>query len=244
MNNTGYMALHYGTDYIYYAIKAVIDSLNTFHVFYSARPSHGSSSGAQCPDSENDLHALAWEAAGTKLRWHVGTWRAEHEQRAAIHQAEPYADAILVVDSDEIYGDGLAEEVLSYGYVANCHYLRLPFVHMWRSFKRGFPNDPAYPARAIFPKRFGETMTLPTDRRIWHYGYAQRSDVVKYKMLAHGHVNEFRRDVDWFRDVFMANRQTDCHPIGSQYWNAQDLDLSSLPMALETHPYRHLQLIP
>ena len=63
-------------------------------------------------------------------------------------------------------------------------------------------------------------------------------------MLQHGHFNEFRHDVNWFQDVFMANRQYDCHPVGSDAWDCEDIDLSHLPSVLENHPYRNLELIP
>lgn len=244
MKIIGCMALHYGMDYLEYAIRSVIDSVNEFHVLYAALPSHGSRSGLICPDSENDLHATAWQAAGTKLRWHYGDWRYENEQRESIYHYAPEADAIITIDSDELYQDGMVDEAVAYGHVHRCKSLRLPFTHMWRSFRRGFAHDPAYPTRVVFPKQMGEAVTLPTDKRIWHYGYAQRSEVVRYKIMSHGHIAEFRRDVNWFNDIFMTNRQYDCHPIGSEFWNCENIDLTHLPTVLNNHPYKDMEVIP
>lgn len=246
MKVIAYTALQYGRDYLAPAICALIDEVSEWHILYSPNGSHGRRSQIPCPDTEDELHEIAWQAAGLKLHWHKGEWLHENEQRNSIYKYAPDADAIVIVDSDEIYEDGLLRDALNYGskLTVYCHQLRLPFTHMWRSFKRGFAHDPAYPTRIVFPNQWGETVTLPTKQRIWHYGYAQRSEIVRFKMLQHGHFNEFRHDVNWFQDVFMANRQYDCHPIGSEFWNCEDIDLSRLPSVLETHPYRHLELIP
>ena len=237
-------ALLYGKDYLSYAIRSIIDSVDEHYVMYCPYPSHGYNNGNLPPETESELHQIAWEAAGLKLRWIRGDWQRENDQRNSIFYYAPDAHAIVIVDSDEVYADGLVDEAIEYGFMARCGQLRLPFVHLWRSFKRGFAHDPAYPTRIVFPGQSGETVTMPTDKRIWHFGYAQNSAIVRYKIQNHGHLSEFRRNVDWFNDVFMANRQTDCHPIGSEYWNVEDIDLNNLPVVLEHHPYRHLELIP
>jgi hypothetical protein len=151
---------------------------------------------------------------------------------------------ILVVDADEIYADNLALEAVQFAALANVQRIRLPFIHLWRSFTRGFAHDPAYPERVIVPNApAGTTTTMPTGKRVWHMGYAQRPEIVAYKLGTHGHRNEFRRDVDWLNDVFLANRQHDCHPVGSQYWNCEDIDQSRLPTVLKDHPYRQMRII-
>lgn len=238
------MPLHYGLDYLSYAIASVIDVCDVFYVLYSADGSHGRRSSMPCPDSRDDLYALAEYSVGAKLRWVQGDWRYENEQRDSIFQLAPDAAVILSIDSDEVYGDGLAADAVDYALKAGAQRVRLPFIHLWRSFKRGFAHDPAYPERVIVPSGFGVTVTMPTDKRVFHFGYAQRSEIVRYKLMTHGHAAEFRRDVDWLNSVFLANRQYDCHPVGSEHWNAEDIDLSRLPSILEGHPYRDLDLIP
>jgi len=41
---------------------------------------------------------------------------------------------------------------------------------------------------------------MPTDKRVWHYGYAQNSQIVGWKWdNVRGHKNELRRDVNWYQ---------------------------------------------
>lgn len=241
----GVTALHYGKDFLSYAIRSVIDAVDEHHILYSPRGSHGHHTDAVCPDTRDELYALAEYSAGRKLRWHEGTWGQEGEQRDTIFRLAPDATAVLTVDADEVYEEGLAEQAVRYAVDSGVHRLRLPFIHLWRSFYRGFRHDPAYPERVVIPARKGgETDTFDTDLRVWHFGYAQRSELVRYKMLTHGHRNQFRTDVDWFDEVFMTNRQTDCHPVGSEYWNTEAVALSELPVILWRHPYARMDVIP
>lgn len=242
----------YGTDYLKYALQSVNPAVDAQYVLYTPQGSHGHRTDAVCPDTREQLIECAIEGAGDKLRWHEGVYANESDHRAKIFELEPDADVIIVVDSDEIYADGLAEDVIRYSYPnkERKHFpggdrrLRLPFIHLWRSFKRGFAHDPAFPERVICPLYPNSVSTMPTDKCIWHFGYAQRSEIVRYKLETHGHKAEFRRDVDWFADVFMANRQTDCHPVGSDAWNCEDMDASALPSVLSDHPFKDLEVIP
>lgn len=245
MKVIAYTALMYGKAFFDAAIRSVIDEVDEFWVLYSAHGSHGSYTDVPCPDSRDDLFVIALNAAGQKLRWVDGNWKQEGEQRDYIHVAAPDADIILVVDSDEVYADGLARDAIAFARQGRYRRIRLPFLHLWRSFYRGFAHDPAYPERVIcMSAPEGTTETFQTPKRIWHFGYAQDSRIVGYKMAIHGHRGQWRTDVNWFADVFMANRQVDCHPVGSEFWDAEDIDQANLPTVLLDHPYRRMGLIP
>lgn len=244
MKIIGYCPLHYGREYLAYSIRSVIDAIDELHILYAAQGSHGSRTTIPCPETRDELYGIASKAAGNKLRWHEGDWTNEGDQRMSIHQYAPDADLILALDADEVWGDGLAQEAIEFAQRNNVHTVRLPFIHLWRTFKRGFSHDPSYPTRVINPHIPGGDITMPTDKRVWHFGYCQSSIIVAYKTLTHGHRGEFRRDCNWIDEVFLANRQYDCHPVGSEYWNTEDLDLSQLPSVLRDHPYRNLELIP
>lgn len=239
-----YTALLYGKDYLASAIRSVIDAVDEYHVLYTPVGSHGHRTNVPCPETRDELYEIARQAAGNKFNWHEGEWGWEGQQRDAIHQIVPDADVVLVVDADEIYEDGLAFEAVHFAQIANAKRIRLPFWHLWRSFQRGFMHDPAFPERVIVPRATGATITMPTDKHVWHGGYAQNSATVRYKLETHGHKAEFRRDCNWFNDIFMTNRQVDCHPVGSDAWTCEDMDLTKLPTVLENHPYRHLEVIP
>lgn len=239
-----YTALHYGAAYLGYAIKSVIDAVDEYWVLYSAVGSHGHRSGIPCPETKDELYAIARDAAGTKLHWRASEWAYEGQQRDSIHQYVPDADVILTLDADEILEDGLAQEAIDFALRSEARRIRLPFIHLWRSFRRGFAHDPAYPERVISPQKSGATVTLDTSKRVWHAGYAQRPEIVEYKLLTHGHRGEFRKDCDWYRDIFLPNRQTDCHVVGSEWWNCEDIDQANLPSVLRSHPYAALDVIP
>jgi hypothetical protein len=253
MKVVSYTALHYGTDYLYWAIRSVIEHVNEHHILYSPNGSHGSRTDHPCPDSRGELISKAHRAAGDKLRWHDGFWTQEGEQRDSINQYAPDADVILVVDSDEVWGDGLAQCAIaqySEAGLIGCRTWRAPIIHYWRSFYRCVLHDPAYPTRVIFPK-VKHTWGLDSyinafgpKQVINHMGYAQRSEIVEYKQHVHGHRGEWRKD-DWFNTVFMANAQTNCHPVGSEYWNPELVNpLDYMPPWMKDHPYFNLEVIP
>lgn len=250
MKTIAYTALHYGKEYLGYAIRSVIDAVDEYWVLYTPVGSHGHRTSVPCPDSADELQAIAYDAAGNKLHWvESNLWTYEGQQRDAIHALVPDADVALVVDADEVWSAGLAEFAInSHGYpTPPARRLRLPMIHYWRSFYRGILHDPAFPERVIFPQIHGATMTTrgsgPTN--IHHFGYAQRPEIIGYKLLTHGHKNEFRRDCDWFHDKFMANAQQDCHPVGSEYWNPEPVDpfAHGLPEFMREHPFAGMEVI-
>lgn len=248
MKVVSYTALHYGKDYLYYAIRSVIDHVDEHYILYSRVGSHGHRTERPCPDTRSELIDLAKRAAGDKLRWIDGEWTHEGAQRDSIFSYAPDADVILVVDADEVWPDdpALWEAVRSLSYGSGFRRWRLPMVHFWRSFHQAILHDPAYPERIICPHGVkNEAQTIPYYRPIAHLGYAQRSEIVSYKLLTHGHRNEFRRDCDWFHEKFMANAQHDCHPVGSEYWNPEPVNwYDYLPRWMAEHPYCEKMVIP
>lgn len=263
MNIIAYTALHYGRDYLASAIRSVIDAVDEYHVIYTPIGSHGHRTDIPCPESRDELYYIAWSAAGSeKLRWHEDVFAYEGQQREAIHAYAPDADVILVVDADEVWSEATVKQatlhpsrLISSEPIAR---LRLPIIHYWRSFYRCVLHDPAFPDRIIYPNIQGETRTLANFTRqsgqasatnptppIHHFGYAQRPEIVEYKQHVHGHKGEWRRDVDWFHDRFMANAQLDCHPVGSDYWNPEPVDpfALGLPDWMRQHPYANLEVI-
>lgn len=243
--------LHYGKPYLAYAMQALVDFVDEYWVLYSPTPSHnGGQAALPCPDSENDLWAIASIVAGSKLRWYKGNWRHEGEQRDAIYKLCPDADVILVADSDEIWPSQLARTVLSYSsrivYDMPKRGLRLPMIHFWRSFNRAVLHDPALPVRVIYPRidpKYGDSTAWLHKPPICHMGYAVPEVYMRYKWSGiHGHQNELRPG--WLENTFVANKQTDCHPVGSEHWNPETIDpWDYLPRFMQTHPYANLEVI-
>jgi hypothetical protein len=242
MKIVGFTALHYGKCYLNHAIRSIIDEIDSYDVLYSPVGSHGHQSDLPCPDSREALYEIASNAAGDKLRWFDGLWAHEGQQRDSIFQIVPDADVIVVLDSDEVWLPGLLNDAIEHGRRENVRNVLIPLRHYWRSFYKAFTHDPAAPVRLIFPKVKEGTTTFTTSDesyRLQHFGYAIRSDLMRYKLTTHGHKAELKPN--WFDEVFMTNRQTDCHPVGSDYWLVTE-DVTPPEFMLD-HPYAHLDLI-
>lgn len=244
----GYTALHYGADFLHHAIRSIIDDVDEYIVLYTSVGSHGHRTNAVCPDTRDQLLEIAQEAAGDKMRWFDGVWSYEGQQRDSIFEIAPDADVIAVLDADEIWPPGLLKWAIEETKTWHRRDIRLPMIHYWRSLNHAILHDPAYPVRLIYPqtKEGAETFTPVSllDKPYWtinHYGYAQRSEIVRYKLETHGHKGEFRRDCDWFTDIFMnTSRTTDLHPVGSDYWNYETIEI---PDFMCDHPFAQVELI-
>lgn len=240
-----YTALHYGSPYLGYAIRSVIDDIDKYYVLYCAHASHGATNIMQLPPSESreSLQTIAKQEAGNKLVWIDGDWNIEGQQRDSIHEYCPEADLILVLDYDEIWNTGLARQAIVKCMMHNAKTYRLPMVHFWRNFNKAFLHDPALPIRIIKPSGNGECY-LDTSHKIAHMGYAIPTGLLQYKMHIHGHRAELRQD-DWFTKKWCANAQEDCHPVGSDHWNTEDVNpLDYMPVWMQSHPYYGLKVIP
>lgn len=250
MRIVGFMALHYGLDYIQYAIESIIDYVDILHIAYSPVGSHGVTTPVPCPESERELRLLAYKAAGRKLVWHRDTWPHEGAQRDMIYEYEPTADIIVVCDSDEVWHGGLLERALLtlQPFDDARRFWRVPMVHYWRSFRRCMIADYSYPIRIISPGRGALDMmnmhSIPNEfGYINHFGYAIKPDLMRYKWLIHGHRGEYRQG--WFDDIYMnRNRETDLHPAGNDSWNYAIVDpLDYMPDWMIEHPFYDMEWI-
>lgn len=240
------ICLHFGADYLPYAMRSVADVVDEIFIMYSPVPNHGVfETPIPCPETKDML----WDAADSVsgqfevFRWFdYAHWRSEGEQFKA---AWPHTDADVIVklDADELWSPGLLADAIAYGITQQAREIRVPLVHYWRSFHKGFTGDPAAPGR-IYLRDFesGETTYAPPDAmgRIHHMGYAFPVELMRYKMGIHGHRPEFTNP-NWLDEVYIANRQTDCHPIGSDSW-MQVEDITP-PAFLMDHPFAKLSLI-
>lgn len=239
------ICLHFGLPYIEYAMRSVLDVVDQYIIMYSPVANHGVyKPGLACPETRDELADVAFSVAPECTRWfgHDG-WHGEGEQFKA-GWAYTDADVIVKLDADELWPPGLLADAIAYGIEQQAREIRVPLVHYWRSFHKAFTHDPAAPGR-IYLREFtsGETTYTPPETmgRIHHFGYAMPLDLMRYKWQTHGHSPEFRRDVNWFDDIYAANRQYGCHPIGSDAW-MQTEDVTP-PSFLLDHPFARLSVI-
>lgn len=239
-----YTALHYGSPYLEFAIRSVIDKVDKYFVLYSDEGSHGTRNGAKLPPSESreNLQWIAYQASKHKLTWIDGTWAHEGQQRDSIYQYAGDADAILVVDYDEIWPAATVTQAIEEVARRDEKRYRLPMVHFWRSFRRCVLHDPAFPERVLKPGGAGEcTIHTPP---IAHLGYAIPTWLLDYKMAIHGHRAQWRKDIDWRHDKWIANAQEDCHPVGSDFWQPEEVDpFTYLPDWIVQHRYYNQEII-
>lgn len=245
-NIVAYCALHYGKSYLGSAIRSVIDAVEEFHILYTDKPSHGSSTSLPCPDTEDELRAIAEQAAGSKLRWHKGNWRQENEQRNSIEQYAPDADVILIIDSDEVWRDEtlkLLEEEIDY----NGRYITIPFFHIYRNFHHAVMHDPAAPPRILFPKNTtGLIAHASQAQAITHFGYCQPAEYMRYKLNIHGHKHQLAYSADEYTDLIYLDptRWTNLHPVGSEWWSAEAINpRDAMPEWMLDHPYAKLDIV-
>jgi len=250
MKVVAYSKLHYGTEYLASAIRSVIDRIDEYWCLYTPVGSYGYTTARPCPDSVQDLYNIAQRASGAKFNWYAGRpgeWTNEGAHGDTIRRLAPDADVYVTLDHDEIWADGLLAAAIDYAVSENAYTVRLPMVHLWRSFWRGMAHDPAFPERVKYVHGERSTdVTLHERGRIFHFGYAQRAEIVEYKQWVHGHRGEWRRD-DWFNTKFAPNAQDDVHPVNLDgWWNAEPVDpfALGLPEWMREHPYAEMEMIP
>lgn len=264
MKIVAYTALLYGREWLEYAIRSVIDSVDEYYVLYSPLGSHHGQKQVELPPGEDarTLYEIAHDTAGRKLRWYTyAGWHTEGDQRDTIYRLAPDADRIAVLDYDEVWSPGLVEAVVrASASRPDVRDWRVPMIHLWRDLHHAILHDPAYPVRVINPHApAGTSATFDAEAhdaakrellertadyapefhtRIVHAGYAISPELMRAKWQTHGHQNEYRRDIDWYTERYMnPAATTDLHPVGSVYWNAEPIDpFVYLPGYMIDHP--------
>jgi len=237
-NIVGLTALHYGKEYLYYAVKSVADVVDRHIILYTPTPSFGFQTDMVCPDTREELQACV--SSFPHIEWIEGQWGNEWQHREAIGLYLDNRDEFLVtVDADEVWGEGALERCLE-----ECTEYEnrvAGFVHLWRSFDWAC-IDPLTPTRVINRRveRGGYKYPHAT---IFHFGYAVSVETMIYKWAIHGHKAELREG--WMdRYIHWQKGQKDVHPANDNWWNPGHYDKEMMPEFMKGHPYWSLELIP
>ena len=243
MKVAAFTALHYGKDYLEYAIRSVAPDVDEWLFAYSPVGSHGHRSNITCPETEAQLKAAALRGLnGLPYQWWSGNWPHEGAQRDSVYQHTD-ADLIIVVDADEVWAAGAVEQAIAYGMEQETRNGRVPFIHFWRSFNH-VCKDGAWPVRILKPSApVGESYAgIPP---VLHFGYAIKPHMMIYKWCIHGHKGELRPN--WLDQKFIhwqpGNGISDLHPTNVDYWNTEPYAKEQLPDVLDDHPYRDMRVI-
>lgn len=266
MKRVGCIALHYGKEYLAWAVKSLACAVDEIHVFYQAVPSYGyQDRSMHCPDTEKELvkqarrFLSASKLSPDQLIWHrlTGmTSESQHRDRMLEIARGRGAQLMIVVDADEIWDPGslcracdAVEEANRAGrWLARFH-------NFWRSW-RWTVKDDFRPVRIVdFRHPITEDAYLTEDMQplpVYHFGYAQSEVTMRYKMSCHGHKAEFRPG--WLEQKFLSWRNApaddavhqDLHPVVNKLWTAEPTNgetLQILSALMPDHPYRKLSSI-
>lgn len=251
MRIQSYTILHYGIDYIQFALLSAYPLMDRLNVFYTPHPSHGHGTNLPPIETEDELFEMASQAAPDKLNWHKTDFWQEGQQRdfAVNRCASSGADLLLVLDYDEVWPEEVLARALHYVSKANsARNWLLNFSHLWRSFN-WICRDDAWPVRIIDLRHNGGVAYLPRELGpVYHFGYAITNKVMAYKLAIHGHKSELRPG--WFEREWSAWPPVEnCHPTngkksnGEGWWNPVPFDRAELPVIMRRHPYYNLEKI-
>lgn len=247
MQKVAFVCLHYGSDYLAYAIRSVYDNVDRILVAYSDKPSHGHSSSLVNPDNRQKCYdaAHAFDTAG-KIDWLDGNWSGEGSHRNVVFSRYPEADLVCVVDADEIWHPEQFAAAQEWCLQRDARAYKQSLMTPWRSFN-WVCHDNMMPDRFYRPKCSPGTFAyVPKEvAQFYHFGYARDIKSMQYKIESHGHKCEWRQE--WFQDKFLAwsptNNIGDLHPTCRDTWNAIPFDKNQLPTFMREHLYWGLDLI-
>lgn len=247
MNVQSYTILHYGRDYLPYALRSVYDAVDRLHILYTPHPSHGHRTDARPPDNRAELMQAAFvHDPDRKIAWYdIDTYWNEGPQRdMAVHVCQQAgADMILVVDCDEVWQPVTLQTALDHVWAKNtARNWLINFTHFWRSFD-WVCRDNNWPVRIIDLRHSDGTGYVPAEvGAIYHFGYAVREEMMLYKWQIHGHKGELRPD--WWEKWDTWPPVPDCHPTnGENWWVAEEFDKALLPELMKSHPFYNLEKI-
>jgi len=247
MNIQSYTIVHYGKDYLSYALRSVYHSVDQLNVFYTPNPSHGHQVDILPPETKEELMKAAFAYdPDNKVKWFdMLGMRHEGQQRdAALELCQSDgADLVVVVDCDEIWHRKQLELALSEVVERNQRNHLVNMIHFWRSFN-WVCRDDGWPVRIIDLTAPNKAVSYISREmaQVCHFGYAIRDAVMQYKWQIHGHKNELR--FIWKNNLWYHTAPKDCHPTNDNgFWNTEPFDKSELPDFMREHPFYNLERI-
>lgn len=238
-----YIPLHYGKDYLEYAIRSVHDSVDTVLVLYTAKPSYGHEGTLKNPDTKEELMQIA--CSFNKVVWKEVTQvsRENHHRQLAYSYAKNSIndknglnyDLVLAVDSDEIWNPDKVEEALHAAYNSGYHNFGIAgsqWYHFWKNHKE-VNRDGFYPTRITNLNNYVKNHTIISKGEIYHMGYAISEECMRYKLSCHGHKSEIPNG--WLEDKWINYKRgvtTHLHPASRDIWVETEDFEGKLPFGL------------
>lgn len=241
-----YIPLHYGAEYLEAVIKSISPCVDQILILYTARPSYGFTTGAECPETQEQLRDIAY-AASDKIYWMDVTgmagFEAQHRSISETFAQGKGFDQILAVDADEVWETSVLKSALEEA-------LKLPYrrvkINGWLHFWRGFNwicQDGFLPVRITNLHEGNQKEEGCVNGKIYHFGYAQSEAVMRYKWKIHGHLDELRPN--WMEEKYFGwvPGIEDVHPVSIGLWNPISFEKELLPETLKKHKNYDLWMI-
>lgn len=243
-----YTVLHYGKDYIRYALQSVYPLVDKIHIVYTPHPSHGHQTFLTPPEQMEDIYKeVMADDVHHKIVWHNLRnifYEGPHRDTAVRLCRDAGAEMVLVVDCDEVWPRETLRQALEYVHEQNkARNWLINFTHLWRSFN-WCCRDQNWPVRILDLRYANGVGYIPVELgEIYHFGYAVRDSLMHYKWRIHGHKNELR--TNWFAEKWdQWPPPEDCHPTNEQgFWNPEPFDKKMLPVLMRGHPFYNLEMI-
>lgn len=243
MRVLSYTVLHYGKDYLDYALRSVQSNVDRSIIVYTPHPSHDHKIDINPPETLEQLQ----QSVTIDCDWYKteGIFYEGRQRDEAVRICESNgADLILVVDYDEVWSTPTLSRVLNYVWQQNkARNWLINFTHLWKSFN-WCCRDQGWPVRIIDTRHKDRTAYVPKEfGEIYHFGYAVTDRIMQYKWKIHGHKNDLREG--WLTGQWQAWLPVnDCHPTNDKgFWNPESFDRERLPLLMKNHPFYDLEKI-
>lgn len=239
MKTFAYIPLHYGAEYLSEAIKSIDPLVDVILIFYTAKPSFGVATNVPCPESEDQLRAIAANAS-TKVNWVNINDQGEGRHRNNYQRYMNQCDVMITTDADEVWWTDKLEEAIKTAYddKYNNRFGVSGKVDLWRSFDWQMV-DWFCPVRILTGGRDGQTNIVCP---YLHFGYAQSMPVIEYKMKIHGHFAEVKKlhgSIDMYMNKvrnWTPDQDNTFHPASRDIWKkAERYDKNLMPEIMQNH---------
>lgn len=241
MRVLAYIMVHYGKDYLPYAIRSIYPAVDKILILYSQRPSHNYTD-LPCPETRVDIKNICKEFDKTQfvdVNEDTEGKHLAHAFRYAINY-----DIMVRIDADEVWEPTMIEDAVRKAWDTKSKYIEVGgFIHFWRSFN--WVNTDGFRPVRLHNLRHSKKTGEYVDSKIYHFGYAIPEHLMKYKWSCHGHKSEIKsgwmqRWLNWRPGSDMGNM----HPVTDAYWQQlQPFDRNTLPEMLKIHPFYNLDII-
>lgn len=244
MKVLAFMPLHYGLEYLDACIRQIDPHVNEILILYSSKPSFGKRIEKECPDSGEEMRAIASKASD-KITWVEVTDKiyseGAHKDKGLQYAKEHGYDIAALVEADEVWDSNDFKRCLDEVYNSTeARFQIRGYVNFWRTFDWVCYDH-------FIPIRFHNLRNNNDNERdikgtVYHFSTCQRKEVMDYKYLVYGHWQEIKPG--WLEHIYHGWKPGigDLHPVSNNLWNAEPFDKNTLPEVLKSHPNFNLSL--